>query len=44
MLTDFVIDASFTGALTVSLAVANEEVNVILIAVIAVGDFVLAKE
>jgi hypothetical protein len=44
VLTNFVIDASLAGALTVSLAVADEEINVILIPVVAVGDFVLTKE
>jgi hypothetical protein len=42
--TDFVIDASLAGALTVSLAVANEEINVILIPVVAVRHFVLTKK
>lgn len=39
-----VIHPRLTGAFTVTLAVADEEINIILIPVIAVGDFVLAKQ
>jgi hypothetical protein len=40
----FVIHPRLTGALTVPLAIANKEINIILIPVIAVSHFVLTKE
>lgn len=39
-----VIHPRLTGALAVTLAIADEEINVILIPIVTVGYFVLAKE